>query len=173
MAYLTKEQYFRRELAAHKRNTENAVVAADHGMTEEQQDAVIDLCSMRHKYHCDIDRVAHSDADSRYLSKIVELNARLHDLGLPTIKGVPTDNSDYIDIYTLDERLEEGVRDEYDYPGLDDIDAHDRWVDDQLNEIKSELYLIHDAMEHCLAEIDKRYGTHFAPTGTLRNLDII
>lgn len=164
MAKLSKDQYFYRELSASKRNHENAETARRNGMSNEQINAVIDLCALRHNFHCNIDNVARLDADLQYKRKIVELNAELKRLGLPTISNVPTSNEDFLDIDDLDERITLAQE----WNEMPDEKDYNSWVDDNLNEIMEQLYAVHNEMEHCLAEIDKKYNTSFCPTGVLR-----
>ena len=164
MAYLTKDQYFKREQNAAKRNQENAEKAAGNGMSEQQQNAVKDLCSFRHDFHCNIDHIAVNDQDTRYKQRAVEINERLDLLGLPTIEGIPTRREDYLDIDDLCERIENAHLDGDDLYEKDEA----KWVDDTLNEIKDMLYTAHENMEKCLSKIDKIYNTNFCPTGTLR-----
>lgn len=164
MAKLSKDQYFYRELSASQRNHENAEIARGNGMSEEQINAVIDLCVLRHNFHCDIESVARLDADTQYKRKIVELNAELKRLGLPTISNVPTCKEDFLDIDDLDERITLAQE----WNEMPDDKDYNSWVDDNLNEIMEQLYAVHKEMESCLAEIDKKYNTKFCPTGTLR-----
>lgn len=148
------------------RNNSNAETAIEAGLSEEQVNTIIDLCALRHDFHCNIDGVADNDQDTHYKRRIVELNVRLNDFGLPTISGVPTIPEDYIDIDDLYERIEL-ARFDGTYPSGSE---YNEWVEDNRSEIQEQLYALHKSMEDCLDEIDKKYNTNFAPTGAQRIL---
>ncbi len=164
MATLTKDDYFWRQQRAVRRFHEAAAVAIEHGMTEEQTDIIGELQSLRHNLHCNIESVAISD-DNDYTRKIMAINRRLNEVGLPTIDGVSIYEDDYPDFDDMDTRFYDA---EISGELPSDDKERDKWYLEQLEEAKEQLYTIHDAMERCLDKIDKIYNTNFAPTRAQR-----
>ena len=163
MAYLNKRQYDYRQWAAQERNARNADKAMLQGMTEEQADAVQELCGFRHEFHCNIEKIAKSDEYSyRYFAKLEEINGNLADLGLPTFKHKDWEDYDNIEICTC-------LQEDY---GMPDRDENEKawldWYDEQMCRIIDDLNDLNDAIEEVLSEIDKKYQTNFAPAGTQR-----
>lgn len=163
MAYLNKEQYDYRQRAAQERNARNAEKAMLEGMTEEQADAVQELCGFRHEFHCNIDKIAKSDEYSyRYFAKLEEINGNLADLGLPTFKHKDWEDYDNIEICT-------SLPEDYDMPDRGENEkAWLDWYDEQMSRIIDDLSALNDAIEEVLSEIDKKYQTNFAPAGAQR-----
>lgn len=163
MAYLNKEQYDKRQRAAQERNARNADKAMLQGMTEEQADAVQELCGFRHEFHCNVEKIAKSDEYSyRYFAKLEEINGNLADLGLPTFKHKDWEDYDNIEICT-------SLPEDYDMPDRDENEkAWLDWYDEQMSRIIDDLNDLNDAIEEVLSEIDTKYHTNFAPTGAQR-----
>lgn len=162
MAYLTKEQYAYRAEAAAKRNVLNEEITVENGMTEEQAELISELCSLRHKLHCNMRSIAFNYENGDLLHDIVVCNHKLYNCGSEYMDFVPTSDDDFIDIDNIDLLYEIGE----DVP--DDEDEYREWVDDQASRIIGELSELNDKIEGYLAGIDKKYNTHFAPTGALR-----
>ena len=161
MAYLNKAQYeYRRESAA-RRNLKNEEIAVENGMTPEQADILSELCSERHKMHCNISHLV-EDGDYGKISKnLIDINCRLHELQLPTIPSIPCDRYDYIDIddmYTLFETVQ--------LP--DDDEQREEYLAEERERIYGEWSNLNESIEKYLSEIDEKYHTSFAPTGALR-----
>lgn len=159
MAYLNQRQYdYRRESAA-ARNLNNEEIAVENGMTEYQAELISKLCAVRHKFHCNIDRIVKS-ADNDSMTDIIETEKSINESGLPELDIV----SMLLDIDDLDGLI-------YEYG--DDVPDHDSqefqdWYDDNYARISSELEGINNSIEKYLSEIDAKYGTHWCPTGALR-----
>ena len=163
MAYLNKYQYDKRQRAAQERNARNADKAMLQGMTEEQADAVQELCGFRHEFHCNIEKIAENyDYCSWYLAKLEDLDDKLAELGLPTIEHKDWEDYDNMDICT-------SLPDIYDMP---DRDENEKvwldWYNEQMSRIIDDLSALNDAIEEVLSEIDTKYQTNFAPTGAQR-----
>lgn len=83
MAYLTKEQYaYRRESAA-KKMMENATIAQEKGMTEEQTDILEELCSFRHDFHCNMSKLVNDNTDT--FEELLRIRKELVKSGLPKL----------------------------------------------------------------------------------------
>lgn len=162
MACLKKEQYeYRRESAA-RRSADNEQIAVEHGMTEEQAELISELCALRHELHTNMDKVTVSDADLRIKSRLVKLNAAIRESRLKPAECMPSYEDDYIDIDDIDVLYE---CDEWPESGTQEW--QDKY-DDEYARIYSELEQLNGNIERYLAEIDKRYGTSWCPTGELR-----
>ena len=160
MAYLKKEQYeYRRESAA-KRNLSNEEIATQNGMSEEQAELISKLCSMRHELHCNIDSYVESN-DQLVLRDWNRIEEDMIDAGLPAL-GVYNMMTDIDDIDGLMHDYGEDVPDS-------DSDDFQGWYDDNYNRIAECWSDVNKTIEDYLAEIDKRHGTSWCPTGALRN----
>lgn len=162
MAYLKKEQYEYRSKVAAQRNAINESIAIVNGMTEEQADTISRLCSLRHELHTNMDKVTTSDSDIRIKPRLVQLASEMHELGLDPIEGIPYDECDYIDIDDIEELYEIE-----DWPESGTQEWQDMY-DEEYSRIYGELEGLNKNIENWLAQIDEKYGTTFAPTGTLR-----
>lgn len=160
MAYLNKAQYDRRRENAAARNLNNEQTAVENGMTQEQAELISELCSMRHDLHCNVDRLVNNNA--KEVRDLIELNIRIMNSGLNEMEFVPIDTCDFFDdIDSLDELFEIE-----DVP-TDDDERQD-WYDEKTAMIHSQWESLNSRIESYLKEIDKKYGTTFAPTGALR-----
>ena len=147
MAHLTKEQYNRRSENAAIRMAKNA---ENTSLTEEQHDALSMLCTARHELHSD-KRHAITEDYKGLKQAIVTANIAISESGLQYMNFVGIDNSDYIDIDSLNEI--EYEEDEY---------------DSEYERISNELENLNTKIENYLSEIDSKYGTNYAPTGAQR-----
>lgn len=153
MAYLDKEAYEAKKRYAnrvHKENKENCKT-----LTEEQHDALSELCSIRHEVHCNKKAFFHCE-DSNY--KIYwdyiddgcngsTINKMLLNVGLPAINfGI--DPLDYDCDYDFDE-----CNDEY---------------QDALYEVLNMAEKFNRTIEIYLEKIDETHKTKYAPTGGSR-----
>jgi len=162
MAYLSKHEYFLREQAAARRMAENAEIET---LTEAQHDALATLCAVRHELHS-TPRVGEvlfngEAADHSRLWDIIDTETQdnktlsaLVAVGLPALDW-SCDPVEYDTSFCWPEvygtRITEDDRDEA-IAALYDL---------------SEAY--NSAVEDYLRKIDEEYGTHYAPTGALRN----
>lgn len=163
MAYLSKQQYnYRRESAA-AHNIENERIAVKNGMTETQASIISELCSLRHKFHCNMDSIAKGGNDDAmtfgreflYIEKCI-LNNNLPKL---SIYNMLTDIDDM-----------NGLIYEYgdDVPYNHQSKEFQDWYDDNYYRIYCELSEVNKCIENYLTNIDKKYKTSFCPTGALR-----
>lgn len=169
MAYLTKDDYRRREEAAARRNAKNAEKAVAEGMTEEQVELVSDLCSLRHELHCNIRSLVQGNDNGRIARRLVALNQELRLAGLPPMPHIPAYKEEYIDIDTIDEI--EADPDAFGEEIPDNgTEEYEIWRDDTCRRIYGEWAELHEGIEGYLANIDKRYGTAYCPAGIQRML---
>ena len=161
MAYLSKDQYNKRERNAMLRNEQNAEIAQQKGLTETQTDLLSELCAARHNMHCNIDRIIYSGAEYG-LSEIEELTDSINASGLPTISfGDFESDICHIDIDTFDIL--------YEVEQLPEDDAErEAWKDSHYEALYDQLEEVNAIIERYLTSIDKQYGTHYAPTGLQR-----
>lgn len=157
MAHLNKEQYARRSENAAKRMEANAAIPT---LSEEQHEALANLCNARHNLHCDMEAAAKTN-ENGLLQEIQEANIYLHNAKLPPIPGIGTDDDDFIDIDSISELIEIENRDT-------SSDDHEKWVYEKLEAICDQLEELNTTIEKYLASIDQKYGTSYAPTGALR-----
>jgi len=158
MSYLTKDQYERRNENAAKRMQENAEIET---LTEEQHEALSELCSTRHDLHSDKRSVIVSDDGTK--KELVKINEQLLELDMPTMSFIPTDQADYIDIDDIDELLT--IDDDVPESGTDE---YQNWYNTNYERISNELEELNKKIENYLAEIDEKFGTNYCPTGSLR-----
>lgn len=159
MAYLNKRQYEARERNAVARNLENEAKGISAGMTREQAGLITDLCSLRHELHSSIGSLIKSETDMG--TRLIRLNAAIMKSGVECMDFIPTDETDYIDIDTI-----EGLY-EYDEVPEDD-DERQEWYDSNHERIYADWENLNSQIEGYLRAIDERYGTKFAPSGKLR-----
>jgi len=161
MAYLNKHQYdYRRESAA-KRNISNEEIAVENGMTDEQAELITELCSARHEMHCNISHLVEDGSYDKIGDYLIDINMRLKSTNIPIVPNIPCDNSDYIDIddmYTLFETVQ--------LP--DDDDERENFLAGERERIYDCWENLNKVIEHYLADIDKKYGTSWCPSGALR-----
>ncbi len=162
MAYLNKRQYEYRKRSAQQRNDDNTSIACSNGMTEEQADLINELCALRHEFHTNMDKVVVDDCGGPNIkARLVDLNTRIEESGLPHMEFIPTGEDEYIDIdsiYELRELFDVG----WPEPGTEECQKR---YDDEYHRISGELNELHTKIENYLADIDKTYKTHWCPTG--------
>lgn len=153
MGYLSKEAYDRkREWAARKHERQKAITS----LTEEQHDALAEICGIRHELHTHQEALFytgsadHSRLWDNFPNEASEgyINELLESVGLETIH-FPVTQIDFPDDYTWDE------------DGFDSWEAaYEKAMDmaEQLN----------DAIEAYLSNIDAQHGTEYAPSGATR-----
>lgn len=161
MAYLNKQQYEARERNAARRNAQNEEIGILNGMTEEQAELITDLCSLRHELHSSIDSLIKSETDMG--ARLIRLNAAILESGLDCMDFIPTDEADYIDIDSI-----EGLHEYGEVPVPEDDDERQEWYNSNYERIYDDWENLNSQIEGYLRDIDKRYGTAFAPTGKLR-----
>jgi hypothetical protein len=166
MAKLDKDAYQgKREWAARKM-ADNAAAGSKNGLTEEQASALESLCEARHELHGNR-KSAIMCGDN--VQEIVQCNDELDAAGLPGIPGVPYGyHEDYLDIDNIDEMQELGIDfNGDDVPSSDDPN-YENWLENTRSRISGELEELNTRIEHYLAEIDKKYGTSYNPSGATR-----
>ena len=160
MAYLTKEQYAYRQESAAKKMVENATIAQEKGMTEEQTDILEELCSFRHDFHCNMSKLVNDNTDT--FKELLRIREELVKSGLPKLDIGRFDEGLYIDIDDFQVVYEtEQVPD-------NDTQEFDEWYEKTYSRIYDELSELHKMIEDYLSNIDKKYGTNYCPTGALR-----
>lgn len=157
MAYLSKDQYERRNENAARRMNENKNVTS---LTEAQHEALSNLCTARHELHSDLDSVITSEENTKK-QELIEVNIQLKESGLTPMSFIPTDESDFIDIDSIGELIT-----------LEDVDSDDEdykeWHDENYERINGELEGLNTKIENYLSALDKAHGTNYAPTGKQR-----
>lgn len=168
MAYLDKRQYEYREAKAAERNVRNAEIAIENGMTEEQAELIIRLCSLRHELHGSVDSLIKSAECSEW--DIVKRLVRLNDEELPEAGLEEFINSDYIDnIDCIDMCFDIGEDSEGNLvPEDHDSEEFQEWYDATYYRASDAWEEVNTKIEHYLRGIDEKYNTHFKPTGALR-----
>lgn len=167
MAFLTKEQYDYRRKSAEARNLNNEEIAVNNGMTEEQAELISELASIRHEMHCNIDSLVYDGSYDRIGKNLALTNDKIKESGLPPVCGlndvaeVLADDYAYIDIDDFNLLYELKL-----FP--DDNDERDQKIEEEYERIYDEWSQLNNNIEKYLSEIDKKYGTHWCPTGALR-----
>lgn len=151
MGIVSKDGYFYKQLAAEKRMEENRKVST---LTEEQHNALAEICRIRHELHCNHETLFNEEAANCVLyNEYSTINEILTKASLEKISELP-DIEDIIS--TLDYDIDsEGLNleewwDKY-YPV-----ACEQWEE------------INRKIENYLAIIDKKHGTNYAPSGATR-----
>jgi hypothetical protein len=164
--YYSKDIYQRKEEWAAKRMAKNA---ENENLTEEQHDALADLCRLRHEFHTSLDNIATGNDNNNVKRHLEEVNDRLDDLNLGRCKAID-DVQELADMNTVVE-----FKDDYDCPKEEDFEndddyqkAYDDWRDDMYTEVYNDFNNINNEIETYLRNIDKKYGTNYAPSGMSR-----
>ena len=157
MAKLNKEEYSRRNENAARRMAANSKIST---LTQDQNNALANICKARHELHLNIENVIKSDLFN-YKQNIVNANVLINESGVDPMDFVGTDNSDFIDIDSIEEAKE------FDEVDIDDEDYQD-WYDSTYNRIHQELEKLNKDIEEYLKQIDVKYLTNYAPTGSQR-----
>lgn len=162
MGKLSKKQYEKRNENAAIRMEKNKDIEA---LTEEQHEALAELCKARHDFHSNFAQIVIRD-ENRIKDSLILVNQHIKESGLEPMSFIPdsTFDGDYIDIDTID--------DLYDYlyeigKKVKDEDYRD-WYDSNYYRIWDELESLNNKIENYLREIDSIYGTNYSPTGAYR-----
>lgn len=159
MTNLDKNAYYGKMIYAGKKMAANKEIQT---LTEEQHDALSQMCSARHELHTNMDRITRG-TEKDYLGNIIEANGMFKKSALPIIDGIPTDTVDYIDIDSIRELEDLGEA-----PSRDDEDEWQEWYNTEYSRIHDELAELNKKIEKYLERIDAEHGTHYAPTGKSR-----
>lgn len=159
MTILDKNAYYGKMIYAGEKMAENKEIET---LTEEQHDALSQMCSARHELHTNMDRIT-KGSEQDYLGSIIEANSALEKSALPIIEEIPTDTVDYIDIDSIRELEDLGEA-----PSRDNEDEWQEWYDAEYSRIHDELSKLNQKIEKYLEQIDIEYGTHYAPSGASR-----
>jgi hypothetical protein len=178
MGFIDKDGYERKQAWAERRMAKNLEIDT---LTEEQHLALADLCRARHNFH------SHSDdfwkGNSDYYNELENANLTLLEVNLPYIKGIiSVEDIPYAEDYYYvlgDEEREkwENRAGELNKQAVESRKRPFMWLDGRwLWQEESGAYdefwdcfdKINDAVEKYLAEIDKKYGTDYCPSGATR-----
>ena len=166
MAYLNREQYDRRRENAEERNARNEVIAVTNGIGEHEAELISELCRIRHNMHCNIASLVNDTSNSSIEKDLVSIHDRINASTLPHISYGKYDRCDEgcLDI--------EDIQSMYEYEDVPEEDAERQdWYDENYARIYNDWEALNDIIEEYLRnDIDKKYGTSFAPTGVLRLL---
>lgn len=157
---LSKEDMYRRKQAyADNLHAKNLEIGIGNGMTEEQANALEELAKARHELHKNSDRVIDSD-EGKYKENLLRAIERVENSGLerPSFIG---DNGNYIDIDDISGLYEYG-----DVPKGDT--EYSQWLEEERTRIGEELGNLNSDIECYLEDIDRKFGTKYAPTGMSR-----
>lgn len=178
MAFLSKADYERRERAAERRMARNAEI---NTLTQEQHEALAELCYIRHNFHSNdagdkLFKTGSAEFDE-YWDLIGEINtskywidSMLVDAGLPKLGFICdfcdyTNDQDFNDIEIVD-------RNGKVYPVGVDIMTEEELYYDKYEAARAELYELaekwNSAVECYLTKIDEEHGTDYAPHGCQR-----
>ena len=158
MAQLDKNAYYGKMIYAGKKMSTNKEIET---LTDEQHDALSQMCSARHELHTNMDRI--TKGSQVWLASIVDANYALAKSGLTPISLIPTDKSDFINIDSIRELEDLGEA-----PSRDDEDEWQEWYDAEYSRIYDELAELNRKIEKYLEQIDAEHGTHYTPTGKSR-----
>ncbi len=159
MGFMTKEIREGKDLYAAKKKSENIELAVIGGATEEQADAMARLCTDRHYIHRNSSSVFISESgDADYIGKKLSdcsgesINDYLVAAGLPRITCTYDFDTDVLndEIYELD--------------GLTREDAEIK-TDEVMEQFDKDIIKY-------IKEFDKKYDTHFTPTGNGRAMGL-
>ena len=156
---LSKSDYERRERNLRICNAENAEILTNQGFEKEQIDAIEQVCYIRHELHTHGAKTLWATESSNFSTYYNWLDGGiweiLNDAGIKNnlkfydVEDLPCDN----DFEWLDD---------------DEIGDHDEYYENALNEISDFLIDVNNKIENWLRDFDKKYGTHYAPTGAWR-----
>ena len=159
MAQLDKNAYYGKMIYAGKKMSTNKEIET---LTDEQHDALSQMCRARHELHTNMDRITRG-TEKDYLGNIIEANGTLKKSALPIIDGIPTDTADYIDIDSIRELEDLG-----EVPSRDNEDEWQEWYNAEYHRIYDELENLNKTIEKYLEQIDIEHGTYYAPSGASR-----
>lgn len=166
-----KEMHEAKARYAEKVAADNRRHAVNSGLTDQQCDALDSMCRARHDMHSNTSSIIKGES-SEYLDRVIRANRELEDSGLTPVPTIPTDtvNIDMLDIDTIWilEEIGEAPKDD-DYDTQEDYEkAYQDWYDTEYTRISHDLEALNEKIESYLATIDKKHGTHYAPTGWAR-----
>ena len=161
MAYLSIDEYKRREAAANRRMDRNRKIDT---LAAEQHDALASLCAVRHKLHStpNVGGVLFNDeaADNQELWNVLDTENHTNDLlaalieaGLPALDWT-CDGTDYDTAFC--------------WPNVYGTEITDGEREAAVIALFDLVAEFNRACESYLRRIDEVYGTSYAPTGALR-----
>lgn len=145
MAYLNKEAYERKAQYALNKAIENANIAELNGMTAEEIEAADIICSYRHTMHSMSAVSVHNIFSSEY----DDYNRMCGEISKLTDYKLNLDTDD------MPSSADEDIDPDYDY-------------DENVSLCADYMERINGKIENYLADIDKKYGTSYCPTGKSR-----
>lgn len=176
MAKLNKEAYEGKREWAAKRMHDNAEIGSENGLTEDQADVLERLCRVRHELHSDMEGAWNDESASTVWQDLEDIQTAISEAGLPRLKNTweyaPTtfDYDQQLDLHT--ETLAEIMK-ENSWSKEEALKHADDFSDDSIYfRCRSKAFVeyeeINKQLEKYLAEIDKKYGTDYCPSGTTR-----
>lgn len=172
-----KEMFEGKKRYAQRKAAENAEIASENGLTDEQIDALDSLCSFRHWLHCNSDRAANEESPE-YSEIAKECSEYWEDedgTQRATIKRLFGEypfsrrdwNSinDWRDLIDQEETLKEMGMEGVD---PDSDEAYEAWIGYCYTTNAKIFEKINDEIEAFLKKVDEKYGTNYCPTGISR-----
>lgn len=148
MSYLSSDEYDRQKRSAERRHDQNARVDS---LSEEEHSTLRELCRIRHNVHSSKREMYNGEYTSPLFRELYEISRKIKALNLGQI-----------DIPLLDEFPTSLDRDN----GI--IDDTDEAEEENVELFNNMMEQINDDIERILRQIDKDYGTKYAPTGKQR-----
>ena len=179
MSILSREVYERKQAYANKRNRANAEIDT---LTEEQHEALAELCRIRHELHCNQDDVFNSESCEyaefrRNFRDDGNVFRLLDDVDLPRITVLDISelpcSDDYYESLDADERTEWEERAELVNSQSSSTMKHTGfsiWVEESGDYafFRKRLEVLNKQIEDYLMAIDEEHGTTYCPTGNSR-----
>ena len=171
MAHFTKEEYEYKREYAENRFDENAQIAQEKGMTDEQVDAIAIICRIRHDIHSG-DRMSMFFNTSDSLEKAEDIEELIAETELPSIEWAHNYIIDCVSIIDYDELMAADEKEKWEAKA--EKMGYQTGVDCWMNQtdVYDDFYeMVEDFnsdIEKWLKIIDNQYGTSFCPTGIAR-----
>lgn len=172
---MSKAMYEAKERYAKKKMQENAKIDT---LTDEQHDALAQLCAFRHKFHSN--KASLFLSESSFAAEFSfemqsDENSKLREVGLPTIEWSFYDNSHIPDDsfrewfnFANYSELSETIQEQGLELDLDDDETYELVYDELYTEAMGEYEELNQDIEKYLRRIDEEHGTQYCPTGFAR-----
>lgn len=155
--YLKEDKWEAKKKYAERHASEQSEIGMENGMTEEQTDAITKLCEYRHFIHTHQEELF-NDESSDYSEMNSLLTSEIYDLLEPCNFDVDFD----IDTFLYDTKDLMNDTTCYEF----ELTKEER--EEELRKCIEFANNVNNDIEIFLGKIDKRYNTHFAPTGKSR-----
>ena len=174
-----EEINYRRMCYIDKRNSENEEIGLENGLTENQIEAIEDICCLRHEIHCtDVRSIVSQTENDRITEYLAEINSLIDENNLPEIDvDENTYLYDWLDDLDWYELAEETRPKYYEQAkkkiGSDDENAlydlaYKLFFEDAVDVCGDIKEKINNKIESWLRDIDTKYGTSYTPSGAQR-----